>query len=96
MARTNQTGSGGVLQENNSTLVALRNVRSSTSKAKGRVTKAKAKPEQTGKGKRTHRAKVSVVSSSKLKTSKRSCASKPKKAATTKTSKKRTTNKGKN
>ena len=98
MARTNQTGSGGVLQENTSTLVALRNVRSSTSKpkAKGRVTKAKAKPEQTGKGKRTHRAKVSVVSSSKLKTSKRACASKTKKATTTKTSKKRTTNKGKN
>ena len=96
MARTNQTGSGGVLQENTSTLVALRNLRSSTSKSKPKGRVSKAKPVQTGKGKRTHQSKVSVVSSSKLKTSKRACGSKTKKATSSKTSKKRTTNKGKN
>jgi len=77
MARTSQTGSGGVLQENTSTLVRLKTLRSATPKPapKKRLTKPKA--DQTGKGRRTHKPKVSVVSSSKSKTFKRVCAGKP-------------------
>ena len=77
MARTSQTGSGGVLQENTSTLVRLKTLRSATPKPapKKRLTKPKA--DQTGKGRRTHKPKVSVVSSSKSKTFKRACAGKP-------------------
>ena len=43
MARSTQTGSGGVVQQNTSTLVALKKLRSSTAKAtpKGRVSKTK-------------------------------------------------------
>jgi len=99
MARASQTGSGGVVQQNTPTLVALKSLRSSTAKSsKGRVSKtkrvSKAKPVQTGKGRRTRRPKVSVVSSTNVKTSKRRCAGK-KGASRSKTSKKRTTKKNK-
>jgi len=95
MAHTSQTGSGGVLQENTSTLYRLKTLRSATPKPATKKRLAKPKADQTGKGRRTHKPKVSVVSSSKLKTSKRACASKTKKATSSKTSKKRTSKKSK-
>ena len=79
MARSIQSGAGGVVQENTSKLIPLRNLRSSTSKvtAKKHATKkSKSKPVQTGKGRRTRRAKVSVISSANLKPYKRACAGK--------------------
>jgi len=94
MARSTQSGAGGVIQQNTSTLLPLKTLRSSTSKSGSKRRVAKSKPVQTGKGRRTRRRKVSVVPSVNLKTYKRSCAGK-KRATRSKTSKKRATRKTK-
>ena len=95
MARATQTGAGGgVVQQNTSKLISLKSLGSSTSKTGSNRRATKAKPVQTGKGRRTRRPKVSVVPSVTLKTYKRACAGK-KSSTRSKTSKKRTTRKSK-
>ena len=100
MARTSQTGAGGVIQENTSKLYPLKSLRSLISKSASKKHPNKGKPKsaqtgkggspksiQTGKGRRTHPKKVSVAPSVKSKTNKKTCAGKNKKLKTNKSPK---------